>query len=179
MGKRSTGFKRRERDYYSTPEEAVIPLLPHLPAGATFAEPCAGDGRLARHLEKRGFPCVFMFDIEPQHADVDRLDVFSPAASAVLRDDDVDLIITNPPWRRDVFHPMLEIFRVTKPTWLLHDANWLFTRQAAPHLPYIHKIVTIGRVTWIEGTNMSGKDDAVWSLHKADTGVTEFYGRAR
>lgn len=60
MGKRSD-FERNPRDYYQTPYEAVIPLLPHLVAPhsargyvANFVEPCAGDGRLVRHLEKHG-----------------------------------------------------------------------------------------------------------------------------
>ena len=30
MGKRSN-FERNPRDFYPTPKEAVIPLLPHLP----------------------------------------------------------------------------------------------------------------------------------------------------
>ena len=45
MGKRSN-FERIERDYYPTPYEAVLPLIPHLKRHGieTFAEPCAGDG---------------------------------------------------------------------------------------------------------------------------------------
>ena len=49
MGKRSN-FERIERDFYPTPFEAVEPLIPHLPDKFTFAEPCAGDGSLTRHL---------------------------------------------------------------------------------------------------------------------------------
>jgi len=40
MGKRSD-FERVERDFYPTPEAAVLPLLPHLPDSYfTFIEPC-------------------------------------------------------------------------------------------------------------------------------------------
>ena len=35
MGKRSN-FERIERDFYPTPEEALIPLLPHLPKQVTL-----------------------------------------------------------------------------------------------------------------------------------------------
>jgi hypothetical protein len=177
MGKRSSGFERRERDYYQTPHAAVLPLLAHLPHGAMFIEPCAGDGRLVRHLEQHGMSCTGMFDIEPQHPDVRALDALGAAAWSSLVDPSADFIVTNPPWRRDLLHPMIETFRQVKPTWLLHDANWLFTRQAAPFLHYIRKIVVVGRVKWIEGTSMTGKDDAVWTLHMATPGETKFYGR--
>ena len=50
MGKRST-FSRRANDAYPTPIEAVRPLVPHLRGMHIFAEPCAGDGALVRHLE--------------------------------------------------------------------------------------------------------------------------------
>lgn len=176
MGKRSD-FKRVERDFYPTPEAAVLPLLPHLEHGTMFIEPCAGDGRLTRHLEKHGMSCLRMFDIEPQHASVGKMDALSDDAWTALMDPSVDCIITNPPWDRKVLHPMMDTFRRAAPTWLLHDANWLFTRQAAPYLPYIAKIVTVGRVKWIEGTAMTGKDDVVWTLHVSQPGVTVFHGR--
>ena len=53
MGKRSD-FERKPRDFYPTPIEAVEPLLPHLPEGFKFAEPCAGNGALIEHLESKG-----------------------------------------------------------------------------------------------------------------------------
>ena len=58
MGKRSN-FERREADFYPTPRAAVLPLIPHLRGIHTFAEPCAGDGALVRHLESFGLRCVY------------------------------------------------------------------------------------------------------------------------
>ena len=57
MGKRS-GFERIPRDFYPTPAAAVLPLIPHLRGIRSFAEPCAGDGTLVRHLESYGLRCV-------------------------------------------------------------------------------------------------------------------------
>jgi hypothetical protein len=62
MGKRSN-FERREADFYPTPRAAVLPLIPHLRGIHTFAEPCAGDGALVRHLESFGLRCVYSGDI--------------------------------------------------------------------------------------------------------------------
>ena len=66
MGKRSE-FERKDRDFYPTPYKAVEPLLPHLPESFTFAEPCAGDGRLISHLTKHGGDVRYALDIEPMH----------------------------------------------------------------------------------------------------------------
>lgn len=172
MGKRSN-FDRVERDFYPTPEAALLPLLPHLNPRTRFIEPCAGDGRLVRHLEKHGHVCMDAFDIEPQDESVRRGSALDPDEITV----GADCIITNPPWDRKVLHPMIETFRDIRDTWLLHDANWLFTRQAAPFLPYVRKIVAVGRVKWIEGSTMTGKDDAVWTLHCARPVNTLFFGR--
>ena len=57
MGKRSA-FERRAGDAYPTPIEAVLPLIPHLRGVRNFAEPCAGDGALVRHLESFGLCCT-------------------------------------------------------------------------------------------------------------------------
>ena len=76
MGKRSD-FERVPRDYYPTPYNAVEPLLPHLPETFTFAEPCAGDGRLISHLVKHGGDVRYAFDIEPQNDSIKKVDALS------------------------------------------------------------------------------------------------------
>jgi hypothetical protein len=62
MGKR-TNLPRREADFYPTPQAAVVPLIPYLRKTRTFAEPCAGDWDLVRHLESFGLRCVWQGDI--------------------------------------------------------------------------------------------------------------------
>ena len=172
MGKRSS-YARIERDFYKTPYEAVLPLLAHLSPGTEFVEPCAGDGALVRHLEKHGHACVDAFDIEPQDGGIDRADALLARYSAECG----EVCITNPPWDRKILHPLIEHWRNQMPTWFLFDADWMHTRQAAPFLPYCHKIVSVGRVKWIEGSTMTGKDNAAWYRFEATSGVTQFYGR--
>ena len=100
MGKRSS-FERRPADFYPTPKAAVAPLIPVLRAGGirTFAEPCAGDGDLVRHLEGFGLRCVYAGDIRT-----------GQDALAVEQYGAIDCIITNPPWSRDVLHGLITHF---------------------------------------------------------------------
>src|SRR3954462_15103334 len=98
MGKRSD-FTPRPQDRYFTPAAGVIPLLPFLPSQTWFAEPCAGDGRLFRHLEEHNHICACSTDIIPEgewvfEGDARELGSFiNPEAK---------MIITNPPWSRPI-----------------------------------------------------------------------------
>lgn len=173
MGKRSD-FERNARDYYPTPEEGVLPLLPHLNGDEVFVEPCGGAGHLIRHLEKRGLVCGASYDLEPQISIV----LPGDALELTARDcGEADLIITNPPWDREVLHPMIDTFRNILPTWLLFDADWMHTRQAVPYLIYCEKIVSVGRLKWIPDSKHVGKDNCAWYLFGADPAETIFYGR--
>lgn len=175
MGKRSD-FKRIDRDYYPTPIEAVVPLMRHLPSSFSFAEPCAGDARLALHIDSltdSNAVCTLMSDIEPQDGGVEKISAFD-----VIIPSNTEFIITNPPWDRKILHPMIDRFAGMRPTWLLFDSNWMFTKQAKDYLPYCEKIVTIGRVKWIEGSKSAGKDDSCWYLFdKNFRGNTTFFGK--
>lgn len=177
MGKRST-FERRERDFYPTPAAAVEPLIAHLPSRVRFIEPCAGDGALVRHLEAAGHSCALAYDIEPQHDSVQRGD----AVSLAMRPDRgvaADYIITNPAWSRSVLHEMIAEFSRCLPTWLLFDADWVHTKQAAPYLQMLRKVVSVGRVKWIADSPHTGKDNCAWHLFDStNEGPTHFYGRA-
>jgi hypothetical protein len=51
-----------------------------------------------------------------------------------------------------------------RPTWLLIDAGWFHTQQSAAFMEFCRKIISIGRVKWIEGSKHTGKDDCVWAL---------------
>lgn len=172
MGKRSD-FERNPRDYYPTPYDAVLPLLPHLDPKTIFVEPCAGDGRLIRHLEKHGHQCKYACDIEPQGPAIHQRDVLFfdqglPECHA---------IITNPPWKRETMHPMIDLFRNQADTWLLFDADWMHTIQAVPFLPYCQLIVSVGRVKWIEDSDHDGMDNACWYKFIADHTETTFIGK--
>lgn len=166
MGKRSN-FERNPRDFYTTPEEAVLPLLRFV--SGDFVEPCAGDGRLVRHLEKYGLRCAFACDIEPQADGIEKLDVLFFGATLPP----CELIITNPPWSRPSLHCMIETFRTHARTWLLFDADWMHCEQAKPHLRFCKRIVSVGRVSWM-GNGTAGMDNACWYEFGKDETETRF-----
>lgn len=159
MGKRSD-FARIARDYYPTPAAAVLPLVPHLGGIRSFVELCAGDRRLVRHLGHHGLRCVWAGDIEPRAKRVRLVDALKVPPLLVF--DHADAIITNPPWDRRILHPLIARFAPWGTVWLLFDADWLHTVQSAPFLPLLHEVVSVGRVKWIEGSKMTGKDNAAW-----------------
>jgi hypothetical protein len=173
MGKRSD-FVRVERDFYPTPLAAVVPLLWHLPCLFTYVEPCAGDGALCEALGRKP---LFACDIDPQWQGAIKADAMGITKPFLW----ADYIITNPPWDRKVLHPMIEHFSAMRPTWLLFDADWVHTKQSARFMPYLRKIVSVGRVKWIPDSKMTGKDNCAWHLFD-QTGVFNgpaiFHGQA-
>ena len=176
MGKRSN-YERVERDFYPTPWQAVEPLVPHLPKNFAFAEPCAGDGALVRHIETLidGAWCSWASDIEPQTQSI-----VTRHFRELIEDDfeEAQYIITNPPWDRKLLHPMIEYFTAYKPTWLLFDADWMHTKQSVEFLPLLKKVVSIGRVQWIPDSRSTGKDNCCWYLFaRGDSAPIEFVGR--
>lgn len=185
MGKRSN-FERVERDFYPTPLAAVQPLIPHLPnTHFNYIEPCAGDGRLCEHLLEL-IPhavCKFATDIQPLHPNVLEYDAFDVLEDYRLGFHELpDMVISNIPWNRAFLHPFIEACMAAGlPTWLLFDADWMHTQQSMTFMKYLSKIVSVGRVKWIEDSKSTGKDNCCWYLFKPYDGsnrVTEFHGRS-
>lgn len=180
MGKRSS-FPRRPMDDYETPEAAVIPLLPFLNGSKTYAEPCAGRGKLIGHLAKHGMRCVLACETRTDLKAMNGYKVlYSIDALSLTRTDlaKADIICTNPPWTRELLHPLIWHFMKLKPTWLLFDADWAHTQQARPLIVHCEKIVSVGRVQWMEGSGATGLDNAAWFLFDARSiGLPVFHPR--
>ena len=173
MGKRSK-FERNPLDFYPTPRLAVSILLGRLKPNVNFVEPCAGDGRLADMLDLAGHTCSYASDLEPRRQDIRCLDALDLTEVHCLF---ADMIITNPPWSRSVLHPLILHFSRLRPTWLLFDADWAYTKQAKAYLPYCVEIVAVGRLKWIEGSPHTGKDNCAWYLFdRHENHHAKFYG---
>jgi hypothetical protein len=168
LGKRSS-FKRIEKDFYETPREAVFPLLPYITHIRRFAEPCAGSGKLIKWLTYESLYASWCSDIERD------------ARTYQYPIMEFDCFITNPPWSRDILHPIIHNLSSQAPTWLLFDADWMHTKQSVELMKRCRKIVSVGRIKWIPDSPYTGKDNCCWYLFDAiedlSTDPTEFYGR--
>jgi hypothetical protein len=87
MSQRESGYARKERDAYETPEWVTAALLPHLRPLGCIWEPAAGSGKMVRALEKDGRFVVYS-DIE---TGTDFFQERTPMGGA-------DGIVTNPPY---------------------------------------------------------------------------------
>lgn len=175
MGRRSD-FPRVEKDHYRTFDpRALPPLLRHLPGRPLYAEPCAGDGdlidQLAPHADLAWASTIS--DSPPHPAIIPGVDVLT------VEREDAQMFITNPPWKRPLLHKIIVHLSDRAPTWLLFDAAWINTKQATRFMPRLRKVVSVGRLLWIPGTTMQGKDDVAWHLFDRPIAGSAplFYGR--
>lgn len=157
MGKRTkTKHPRIPRDLYQTVDpRAVPPLLPHLPKNPRYVEPFAGAGALVAQLAGHA-ECVLASDIVPLAEGIAQADAFSVIVPPGA------IVITNCPWTRPILHRTIIHFSDQCRTFLLFDAGWAFTAQAAPYLDRCRKIIVVGRLKWIPGSKFQAMDDAAW-----------------
>lgn len=188
MTKRCDRFEKADRNFYPTPLEAIGPLTHHLSEWDSFIEPCVGDGRLAAHLEGLGYPCIACNDLLPLIDSTEYPNLPTPTALDVTDFTNVEsmlariggaacdnwVFITNPPWpdrtgRGTPVTSMLDAMLHWGPVWLLLAADFAHNKYAKPYLPKCRKIVSVGRVKWIEDSKHKGVDNAAWFLFDEDS----------
>lgn len=180
MGKYALKKEKRPRDLWGTVDpDATKVLFPHIPKGATFAEPCCGHGDLLYDLESH-LTSRWASDLEPY----DTWNAVRQDALTLTADDLVcDYIITNPPYTWQYLEPLVEHFITLKPTWLLLPADFMHNKRSGSLMKRCSKVVSIGRLYWVldEGVKpIKGKDNYCWYYWRkgGDTDYpTEFIGR--
>jgi hypothetical protein len=177
MGKRSD-FKRVKNDKYITPIEGVNPFAHYFGSGK-YVEPCAAKGQLIEKLKiiKR-LKCSAAFDIGTASGIVKKRDALTLKKSDLKG---AKKIITNPPWKREILHKMIEHFMNLVPeVWLLFDADWPHTKQSADLIKHCKLIISVGRLKWIPKSKSVGKDNCCWYLFsKRHTDGPKFIGRKK
>lgn len=167
MGKRSD-FEKNPRDYYRTFDpKAGFALELFIPPNSRYIEPFAGAGDLIQQLTFAD--CVLAYDIEPQACMVDKADAFRINSDELI---DIDLLISNPPWTKEVFHKILDHFVPMIDCWFLMHSDWKQNKGSAKYVEtWLTDIVPIGRLKWIEDSPHTSKDNCEWlkfSFHKQE-----------
>ena len=129
-------------------------MIPYLRGIRTFAEPCAGEGDLIRHLESFGLTCVYAGDITTGQ------DALARASYGAI-----DAIVTNPPFSRKsipLLRRLIAHFQNIAPTWLLLRLGMASTIWMAPLLRHCSDIVVMPRLILIKGTTQGGMEDHAW-----------------
>lgn len=160
MTKRADGkFRRHHGDFYATTHKAFLPLIPFLNKSDIISEPCCGAGDLVAMLQMHGYCVPYQTEIMNGQDALQLTLADVPLAT---------MFVTNPPWSREILHPMIKHLSDMLPTWLLFDADWHYTRQAIPYMRRCRAIVAVGRVKWFVGTKHQGFDNAAWYFFTRD-----------
>lgn len=145
MSQRDSGYARKERDLYETPEWVTEALIPHLPTTSCVVwEPAAGSGKMVSALMKSGFDVVAS-DIE---TGCDFLSVMNPRP--------IRAIITNPPYELANEFVQRALGGVPNNGFvamlLRTDFDHAKTRQHLfrDHRAFSKKVVLTKRIVWFE-----------------------------
>src|SRR6185436_17067883 len=93
MSATSRGTTRDPKDFYPTNRTAFAPMIPHLPRGVQYWEPCAGDGRLISMLRESG-RVADGSDLFPQQNEFYAATAIDYLADTTPR----EFVLTNPPF---------------------------------------------------------------------------------
>lgn len=161
MSQRDSGYERKERDLYETPEWVTRVLLPHLRPLGCIWEPAAGSGKMVRVLEGIKGTVVCHSDIE---TGTDFFQERFPMGGA-------DGIVTNPPYE-------VATEFVTRSLALMQNAQGvvaLLLRTDFDHAktrqflfgtcrPFSKKLVLTKRIKWFEESKGQPSFNHAWFI---------------
>ena len=164
MAQRASGYERKERDLYETPEWVTGALCGELLGRMQIVwEPAAGTGKMQRALEAAGFR-VLASDIEPREH-IEPADFLSANAAP----EDVTAIITNPPYAlaENFVRHALDLMRPRHGiVAMLLRVDWdsAKTRRDlfADHPAFAMKLTLLDRIQWFEGGGSSPSENHAW-----------------
>jgi hypothetical protein len=162
MSQRESGYERKERDLYETPEWVTLALVPHIHnrilPDQSVLEPAAGSGKMVAALASRGF-LVEANDISDGQ---DFLKAY-PRTSH-------DAIITNPPYvdAQPFIEKSLELMQPQQglvAMLLRTDYDHAKTRQHLFTLaPFAKKLVLTKRIKWFEDSKGQPSFNHAWFI---------------
>lgn len=160
MSQRDSGYQRKERDLYETPEWVTEALFPHLPGGLDAVwEPACGSGKMVRALEK------FIVHVSGTDIENDGLDFLKCAGTSATA------IITNPPYVRAVEFckhaiELMEPLNGFVAMLLRTDFDHAKTRQYlfSDCKQFAKKLVLTKRIKWFEDSKGQPSFNHAWFI---------------
>jgi hypothetical protein len=168
VSQRDSGYERKERDLYETPEWVTQALLPHLRGDVvSIWEPAAGTGKMSRVLavDHDVYSSDINIDVgflDGVQADVDFLNRTIPR--------EFDAIITNPPYEsaEEFIRRSIGLMLPGKglvAMLLRTDYDHARTRQDLFVLPpFAKKVVLTKRIRWFEDSKGSPSFNHAWFI---------------
>lgn len=162
MSQRDSGYERKERDLYETPEWVTLALVPHLPRQFEIVwEPAAGSGKMARALRTS--------DVQVLATDISEgLDFLAFTSPPVL---DTAAIITNPPYalaQEFIEHALKLMHEAAGVVAMLlrTDFDHAKTRAHlfAKHQAFAKKVVLTKRIQWFDDSTGSPSFNHAWFI---------------
>lgn len=160
MSQRDSGYERKERDLYETPEWVTLALMPHVRELGCIWEPAAGSGKMVRALEKAGRFLV--------HSDIATGDDFFQARFPM---GGADGIITNPPYESATEFvtrglALMENAQGVLALLLRTDFDHATTRQFlfGKCRQFSKKLVLTKRIQWFEDSKGSPSFNHAWFI---------------
>lgn len=164
MSQRDSGYERKERDAYETPEWATVALLPHLPRDKPIEiwEPACGSGKMVRALSSFG---------NVVGTDIERGQDFLFCILSPWHPSKVDAIITNPPYALakefighalGLMEPVAGIVAMLLRTDFDHakTRQYLFANCPA----FAKKVVLTKRIQWFEDSTGQPSFNHAWFI---------------
>ncbi len=166
MSQRASGFERKERDLYETPEWVTVALRPHIdPVPGLIWEPSAGTGKMSHVLAQWGGGVVSS-DIEP-HPLCYTADFLKQRECH----EGAEAIITNPPYefaQQFIDHAlaMMRPWRGRVAMLLRTDFDHAKTRQYlfGGHPAFAKKLVLTKRIKWFEDSTGQPSFNHAWFI---------------
>jgi hypothetical protein len=159
VSQRDSGYERKERDLYETPEWVTLALAPHIPEYVGWIlEPAAGGGKMVRALQSLGHT-VEATDIDSGFDFMDRGRIKH------------DAIITNPPYvlAEEFITHALDLMQNNAgfvAMLLRTDYDHARTRSHlfAEHRAFSKKVVLTKRIQWFEDSKGSPSFNHAWFI---------------
>jgi len=166
MSQRASGYERKERDLYETPEWVTEALLPHLRPLEIIWEPACATGKMVRVLEK--VATVWACDIEPSEGYV-YADFLGPTPRVDV--DQISAVITNPPYEFATEFCQRALDRTQHLGGLVAmllrtDFDHAKTRGHlfAKHRAFSKKVVLTKRIKWFEDSKGQPSFNHAWFI---------------